>query len=176
MVRDSLKSFVLTGTLAFLIGCQQEEGVLSQALPEDLRDTVTKPQEFYKNPSGYAGHRIVVRGFLAPLSGGLAVYPTEDAARAAAHHEGAFYVNDTSPRKMLRKEGTYYEPTCTGHYVELGGLVGILPNGSHGIATIDFITKYSDETFGGDGDLCYSSYDPRGYHPSELDRERGRRP
>jgi hypothetical protein len=128
-----------------------------------------QPEEFYDDPDIYAGRRIVVRGFLKPLSGDLVIYPSEAAAANAAHHENSIYVEDTSPRKVLRLEGTYVEITCTHHNVEVGGVVGVLPREFYGIVSIDYIKTFESGEISGPGELCYSSGDPEIYHPAELE-------
>jgi hypothetical protein len=135
-----------------------------------VNNAETLASELQSRGEAMLGEVVTVRGFLAPLSGHLVIYPNEAEALSANHYDDAVHVLDTTPMRRMRHEGLYYEQTCTGRYVELKGVVGFLePYGFYGITEIDSVRKYETDDYIGSGEACYSKDDRTIYQPVEIE-------
>lgn len=135
-----------------------------------INDAETLAAELRSSGKSMLAQVVTVRGFLAPLSGHLVIYPSGAEALSANHYDDAVHVLDTTPMRRMRHEGLYYERTCTGRYVELKGIVGFLePYDFYGITEIDSIRVYETDEYTGRGEACYSKDDLTIYQPIEIE-------
>lgn len=114
---------------------------------------------FASNPESFNEKRVKIRGYFAPLTGDLVIYPSKYDAENYNFDKNSVFVADTSPGKYLRLEGRDDgDISCTQHYVELTGLGGLLKaRGFYGIVEILKIKKFKDDQFSDEGEICYST-------------------
>jgi hypothetical protein len=163
-IAGMFKSLIFLSMLFVASGCSAETSVTVQNGEVDSADQEVKfsVQDISSRINGMAGQVISVRGFLTGYGPILMLVPTRE---SNPFNKPALLVTDNDLHLKILSESEhvdlkrYFDSlNCTEKFVELVGEVGLVPEHDyHGIVRLELIETFQDDSFGDEGNVCYSS-------------------